>query len=108
LPKFLFVNLIAKSKIYAMTLLDTEIKQRRLAFGACIKSLRLKANLSQEKLAQIAEIDRKSVSRIENGHLSPSIDILWAIADALKMDAYEILVPMAHGKLSRELELRRR
>jgi transcriptional regulator with XRE-family HTH domain len=91
-----------------MTLLDTEIKQRRLAFGACIKSLRLKANLSQEKLAQIAEIDRKSVSRIENGHLSPSMDILWAIADALKIDAYELLVPMAHGKLSRELELRRR
>jgi len=33
---------------------------------------------------------------------------LWAIADALKMDVYELLVPMAHGKLSRELELRRR
>ena len=100
--------MITASKICHMTLLDTEIKHRRVAFGSCIKSLRLKANLSQEKLAQIAEIDRKSVSRIENGHLSPSMDILWAIADALKMDAYELLLPMAHGNLSRELELRRR
>ena len=48
-----------------MTLLDAEILQRRISFGRCIKSLRLTARLSQERLAEIAEIDRKSISRIE-------------------------------------------
>ena len=91
-----------------MTLLDAEILQRRISFGRCIKSLRLTARLSQERLAEIAEIDRKSLSRIENGHLSPSLDLLWAIADALKIDAYELLLPMAHRKLPRLLELKRR
>ena len=91
-----------------MTLLDAEIQQRRLIFGSCIKSLRLSANLSQDRLAQIAEIDRKSVSRIENGHLSPSLDILWAIADALRIEAFELFLPMAHGKITRELELKQR
>lgn len=89
-----------------MTLLDSEIKQRRLDFGLSVKALRKKAGLSQEKLAQIAEIDRKSISRIENGRLSPSVDILWAIADALKKEVYELFLPMAHGLVPKELELK--
>lgn len=89
-----------------MTLLDAEIKYRRMAFGLAIKSLRLRARLSQEKLAFIAEVDRKTISRIENGHLSPSMDNLWAIADALKMEAYELLLPMAHSNTAKETELK--
>jgi len=27
------------------------------------------------------------------------MDNLWAIADALKLDAYQLLLPMAHGKI---------
>jgi transcriptional regulator with XRE-family HTH domain len=80
-----------------VTLLDSEIKQRRLDFGLSVKALRKKAGLSQEKLAQIAEIDRKSISRV---------DILWAIADALKKEVYELFLPMAHGLVPRELELK--
>ena len=82
-----------------MTSLDAEIKQRRVNFGISIRNQRKKARLSQERLADIAELDRKTISRIENGHLSPSMDNLWAIADALKLDAYQLLLPMAHGKI---------
>ncbi len=82
-----------------MTSLDAEIKQRRVNFGISIRNQRKKARLSQERLAEIAELDRKTISRIENGHLSPSMDNLWAIADALKLDAYQLLLPMAHGKI---------
>jgi putative transcriptional regulator len=91
-----------------VTLLDAEIKQRRIDFGVCLKTIRLKARLSQEKLAQTAEVDRKTISRIENGHLSPSLDICWAIAEVLKIDLYELFLPMAHGKLPRELEAKLR
>jgi len=82
-----------------VTSLDAEIKQRRVNFGISIRNQRKKARLSQERLAEIAELDRKTISRIENGHLSPSMDNLWAIADALKLDAYQLLLPMAHGKI---------
>ena len=63
-----------------------------------MKKLRNIAKISQEKLADIAGLDRKTISRIENGHLSPSIDNLWAIADALNLEAHELLVPMSRNK----------
>ncbi|MFM1825764.1 MAG: hypothetical protein RLZZ37_399 [Actinomycetota bacterium] len=78
-----------------MIYLDAEIQQRRKAFGKSMKKVRIQAKLSQERLAEIAGLDRKTISRIENGHLSPSLDNLWAIADALEMQAYELLLPMA-------------
>ena len=78
-----------------MIYLDAEIQQRRLAFGKSMKKIRIQAKISQERLAEIAGLDRKTISRIENGHLSPSLDNLWAIADALDMQAYELLLPMA-------------
>jgi hypothetical protein len=33
---------------------------------------------------------------------------LWAIADALRIEAFELFLPMAHGKITRELELKQR
>ena len=81
-----------------MVFLDNEIKQRRISFGKSMKKLRNIAKISQEKLADIAGLDRKTISRIENGHLSPSIDNLWAIADALNLEAHELLVPMSRNK----------
>ena len=78
-----------------MIYLDAEIQQRREAFGKSMKKIRMQAKISQERLAEIAGLDRKTISRIENGHLSPSLDNLWAITDALDMQAYELLLPMA-------------
>ena len=78
-----------------MIYLDAEIQQRREAFGKSMKKIRMQAKISQERLAEIAGLDRKTISRIENGHLSPSLDNLWAIADALDMQAYGLLLPMA-------------
>ena len=81
-----------------MVYLDNEIKQRRISFGKSMKKLRNIAKISQEKLADIAGLDRKTISRIENGHLSPSMDNLWAIADALNLEAHELLKPMSRIK----------
>lgn len=48
-------------------------------------SLRESKDLSQDKLAKMAGIDRKTINRIENGHFSPSIDTLFRICKALKV-----------------------
>lgn len=43
----------------------------------------MSANLTQEKLADRAGIDRQAVNRIEQGHSSPKVDNLIRIAAAL-------------------------
>ncbi|MGP4114697.1 helix-turn-helix domain-containing protein [Streptomyces sp. 4N509B] len=58
------------------------ILRRRLEVGRRIRDARTWANLTQERLAERAEIDRKTISRIENGHMSPSLDHLLDIAEA--------------------------
>ncbi|WP_226961385.1 MULTISPECIES: helix-turn-helix domain-containing protein [Streptomyces] len=56
---------------------------RRLDVGRRVRAARLRANLSQGDLAQLAGLDIKTVNRIENGLTSPVLDHLLDIADAL-------------------------
>ncbi|MFB7899915.1 helix-turn-helix domain-containing protein [Streptomyces xiamenensis] len=65
--------------------------QRRLAVGQLIREARLHANLSQEELAEQADLDRKTINRIEGGVMSPRVDSLLDIADALGVSPRELL-----------------
>lgn len=56
---------------------------RRRAVGVRIREARLWRNLTQEKLAELAGLDRPAVNRIEQGHASPLLDSLIVIAEAL-------------------------
>lgn len=56
---------------------------RRRAIGARIRDIRLHAGLTQERLAELAGLDRQAVNRIEQGHQSPILDNLLRLADAL-------------------------
>jgi len=58
---------------------------RRNALGAAVRNRRQFLGLSQEQLAERAGVERKSVSRVETGAYSPSIDRLWDICDALEV-----------------------
>ncbi len=64
---------------------------RRQAFGAAVRARRLEVGLSQEDLAAAAGMDRKSISRIETGTYSPSLDRLWVLADALESDLPDLV-----------------
>ena len=57
-------------------------KHRRL-LGEAVRKKRKEAGLSQEKLAEKAELSTVFISRIERGIESPSIDNLAKIARAL-------------------------
>lgn len=57
--------------------------------GEHIRMQRLHRNLTQEKLAERAGIDRSTVQRIEGGHSDPKFSHLVRIAQALD-------VPLAH------------
>ena len=69
---------------------------RRKALGEAIRQRRLSLGMSQEQLADRAGIERKSVSRVETGAYSPSVDRLWSIGDALDLPPHELLAPTGH------------
>lgn len=54
--------------------------------GINIKSERLRRSVSQEKLAELTNISRNSVSLIETGKINPTILKVIDIAQALGVD----------------------
>jgi transcriptional regulator with XRE-family HTH domain len=57
--------------------------QHRRFLGEAIRVKRKKAALSQEKLAEKADLSTVFISRVERGKESPSVDNLVKIAKAL-------------------------
>jgi transcriptional regulator with XRE-family HTH domain len=54
-----------------------------LAYGRALRELRIERGLSQERLAQVANLDRTYVSGIERGERNPSLANILKLADAL-------------------------
>ena len=50
-----------------------------------LRKQRIKAELSQDELAQRAGIDRKTINRIENEHFSPTLDTITRLCVVLKI-----------------------
>ncbi|NBO56788.1 MAG: XRE family transcriptional regulator [Actinobacteria bacterium] len=46
---------------------------------------RINLGISQERTAKLAQVDRKTVNRIENGHFSPSLDTFFRLCQVLKV-----------------------
>ena len=59
---------------------DLESKGRKIA------KIRSEKGLSQEDLADAANVNRGYVSRIENGHVAFSVPVLLRIAKALEVN----------------------
>ena len=58
----------------------------KLRFGQKVKALRLEKGLSQETLANLADIDRTYIPSIEKGERNVSITIVEKIAIALNIE----------------------
>lgn len=63
---------------------------RRL-FGKRLRELRLAHDVSQEKLAELADLHRNYVGTLERGLQSPSLDAICKLAHALKVKPSELL-----------------
>ncbi len=59
--------------------------ERRTRFGDVVRERRVELGLSQEDLAERCGFDRKSISRVETGAFSPSLDRVWRLADGLDL-----------------------
>jgi transcriptional regulator with XRE-family HTH domain len=56
------------------------------AFGENLRKLRTDRELSQYKLADMADIDRSQVIDIENGEINTTISTVYALAVALEIE----------------------
>lgn len=69
-----------------------EAKKRFLkGFGRKIQEVRRKQNISQERLAHKAEIERSYMGRIERGESNPPIYTVYKILKALGIPATELI-----------------
>ena len=59
--------------------------------GALLKELRRQRAVTQEQLAEMLNVSRRTVSRWETGSNMPDLDILIEIADYYKIDIRELL-----------------
>ena len=76
------------------------------AFGAALRESRKSAGISQEQLAEAADLDRSFISLVERGIESPNIVVLLRIADVLGVTASEMIAQTECAMRLAESELR--
>jgi transcriptional regulator with XRE-family HTH domain len=64
-------------------------------FGSVLRRLRTERALSQEELAgRIGMASHAHLSRLESGRVQPSLEMLFRLAEALGVEAWEIVRDM--------------
>ena len=61
------------------------------AFGTHLRKLREERNYSQQQLADIADVAKITIQRIENAKVTVTVDVLISRAKALKMPLKDLL-----------------
>jgi len=69
-------------------------KNLKKSFGERLKSLRKTRKLTQEELGRSVGVDYKHIGAIERGIRSPSFDVIERIAKALKIDHFQLFLPI--------------
>jgi transcriptional regulator with XRE-family HTH domain len=64
---------------------------RLIKLGAKIKEIRQAQNLTQSTLSDLAEIDIRTIQRLEKGDMNLSLNIFIAVIKSLNVDATEII-----------------
>lgn len=60
-------------------------------FGQVLKEQRLERGYTQDKLAELAKVDRSHISSLERATRSPLIPTLFILAEALNMPASQLI-----------------
>lgn len=60
-------------------------------FGRRLKKIRTTKKLSIRKLADIADVDFSQIHRIEKGESNPTLTMILALANALKISASDLI-----------------
>lgn len=61
------------------------------AFGVHLKRLRNERQLSQQELADISNVARSTIQRVEGAQIVPTLDLLCSISQALNISLKELM-----------------
>ena len=75
------------------------------SLGPFVKRLRTERGLTQEELAELADLAPDTIRRLEWGSFSPSLDTLAKLVAGLRLDLTALFTAFEHGESSREREL---
>lgn len=67
------------------------IDERMIAFGKRVREVRRNKGISQEKLAELAGIDRSYMGNIERGEKNVTLKKVYEICDALEVDVKNLV-----------------
>ena len=67
------------------------VTNARLTFASNMRRLRLERGLSQEQLAELANLHRTYIGSVERGERNITIDNIEKIADALEVSVITLL-----------------
>lgn len=82
--------ILSKQQVYNNPMDATELGK---LYSANIKRIRLSKNLSQENLADLANVSPPYISEIENQKKVGKFETIAAIASALGVEPYELFLP---------------
>ncbi|WP_411705402.1 helix-turn-helix domain-containing protein [Edaphovirga cremea] len=89
------MNTHQKSTLSGMNKLHArQVFNARQRISVNLKRLRKERNLSQEKLAELAEFHRTYISQLERCVTNISIDGIEKLATALEVDVIELISPV--------------
>lgn len=54
-------------------------------FGKRLREVRIEAGLKQGQVARAVDVDSKHISRLERGKVNPSFEIIFQLANALRV-----------------------
>ena len=70
-------------------------------FGARVRARRLRLGISQETLANLAEMHWTSLGRLERGGGNPTLAVMLRIADGLDVDPAELIAGLTADPITR-------
>jgi transcriptional regulator with XRE-family HTH domain len=81
--------------------MDSRLIRLKRGLAQSVKLRRKELGLSQEELADMAEIDRTYASQIERGVANPSLEVLYRVARSLEIDLPVLMTVGAKSDASR-------
>jgi len=71
--------------------MNNKISEINRKIGIRIRIARLDKKISQEKLAEFADLNKNTIGSIERGEISPTIETLYKIANALDIELHDLV-----------------
>ena len=81
--------------------MDSRLIRLKRGLAQSVKRRRKELGLSQEELADMAEIDRTYASQIERGVANPSLEVLYRVARSLEIDLPVLMTVSVKSDTSR-------